>query len=44
MRHINSLKNNQQFQNVFNNGKSFANRYLVMYTVENHLDENRLGI
>ena len=44
MRHINSLKNNQQFQNDFNNGKSFANRYLVMYTVENHLDENRLGI
>lgn len=44
MRHINSLKNNQQFQYVFNNGKSFANRYLVMYTVENHLDENRLGI
>lgn len=44
MRHINSLKNNQQFQYVFNNGKSFANRYLVMYTVENNLDENRLGI
>ena len=44
MRHINSLKNNQQFQNVFSNGKSFANRYIVMYVVENHLGENRLGI
>ena len=25
-------------------GKSYANRYLVMYVLENHTDRNRLGI
>lgn len=39
-----SLKKNTDFQYVYQNGKSFANRYLVMYVVENHQDQNRLGI
>ena len=39
-----SLKNNRDFQVVYKNGKSFANKYLVMYVLENGTDCNRLGI
>lgn len=39
-----SLKKNHQFQFVFRNGKSYANKYLVMYVKENGLSENRIGI
>ncbi len=39
-----SLKNYQNFQNVYKNGKSFANKYLVMYILENRTDINRVGI
>ena len=39
-----SLKKNHQFQFVYKNGKSFANKYLVMYVKENSLDINRIGI
>lgn len=39
-----SLKNNRDFQNVYKNGKSFADRYLVMYILENGTDMNRVGI
>ena len=39
-----SLKKNRQFQFVFRNGKSYANKYLVMYVKENGLDKNRIGI
>ncbi len=39
-----SLKNYQQFDYVYKNGKSFANRYLVMYIIKNDLPYNRLGI
>ena len=39
-----SLKKNHQFQFVYKNGKSFANKYLVMYVKENGLDINRIGI
>ena len=39
-----SLKKNHQFQFVFRNGKSYANKYLVMYVKENGLDKNRIGI
>lgn len=40
----NSLKKNADFQRVYNNGKSKANKYLVMYFLENGLETNRLGI
>ena len=40
----NSLKNTEQFQTVYREGKSLANRYLVMYLYENHTDGNRVGI
>ena len=39
-----SLKKNRDFQNVYRNGKSYANKYLVMYVLENNIGINRLGI
>lgn len=39
-----SLKKYNDFQNVYKNGKSYANKYLVMYVYENRTDINRLGI
>ena len=44
MKFSESLKKNKDFSRVYNNGKSFANRYLVMYVLENHTPNNRLGI
>lgn len=40
----NSLKKNADFQRVYNEGKSKANKYLVMYVLDNNSDDNRLGI
>ena len=39
-----SLKKNHQFQFVYKSGKSYANKYLVMYVKENGLGKNRIGI
>lgn len=39
-----SLKKNRDFQNVYRNGKSYANRLLVMYTLKNGMEKNRFGI
>lgn len=39
-----SLKKNRDFQIVYKNGRSFANKYLVMYVIKNDSDRNRLGI
>ena len=44
MKFSTSLKKNKDFQVVYKNGTSKANRYLVMYVYENGLSENRLGI
>ena len=44
MKFSTSLKKNEQFQHVYKNGRSKANRYLVMYVVENNQNINRLGI
>ena len=44
MKHSESLKKNIYFQNVYKNGKSYANKYLVMYVLENDLNKNRIGI
>jgi len=44
MKNIDSLKKTQQFQFVYKNGRSYVNKYLVMYIKENGLDHNRLGI
>lgn len=39
-----SLKKNYDFQKVYTKGKSYANRYLVMYLLKNKLEKNRIGI
>lgn len=44
MRFSESLKKNHQFQFVYKNGKSYANKYLVMYVKENGTEGNRIGI
>ena len=35
---------NRDFQTVYKKGKSYANKYLVMYILKNNTEENRLGI
>ncbi|MDE6926518.1 MAG: ribonuclease P protein component [Acetatifactor sp.] len=44
MRFSESLKKNHQFQFVYKYGKSYANKYLVMYVKENGMEKNRIGI
>ena len=39
-----SLKKNKDFQIVYRTGRSYANRFLVMYIRKNDLNRNRLGI
>lgn len=38
------IRKNIEFLNVYRHGKSYANKYLVMYVLNNKLDENRFGI
>ena len=44
MKRSESLKKYDEFRNVYQNGRSFANKYLVMYILKNERTENRLGI
>ena len=44
MKDYDSLKKNSDFQKVYKEGKSKANKYLVMYVLKNDLSMNRLGI
>ncbi len=44
MKNIDSLKNYNEFKNVYENGKSYANKYLVMYVIKNEDSRQRLGI
>lgn len=44
MKNSDSLKKNRDFQLVYKNGTSLANKYLVMYVYRNQLEKNRLGI
>ena len=44
MKFSESLKKSADFQKVYREGRSCANRYLVLYVLENHTDRNRLGI
>lgn len=39
-----SLKKNRDFQKVYRRGKSNANKYLIMYLLQNESERNRLGI
>lgn len=44
MKFSESLKKNTDFQKVYRQGTSAANKYLVMYILENQLEKNRIGI
>lgn len=44
MKFSESLKKNIDFQKVYCEGKSYANRYLVMYVLQNVTERNRIGI
>ena len=44
MKFSESLKKNSDFKNVYTHGKSYANKYLIMYVLENDLGINRIGI
>ena len=44
MKFSESLKRSEDFQNVYTEGKSYANRYLVMYVLRNETEKNRFGI
>lgn len=39
-----SIKKNREFVDVYHHGKSYANKYLVMYVLNNDFGENRFGI
>jgi len=38
------LKKDSDFRKVYKKGKSVANKYLVMYVLENELENSRVGI
>lgn len=44
MKYSESLKKNKDFQNVYKHGISYANKYLVMYVLDNKTSQNQLGI
>ncbi len=44
MKFSESLKRNKDFQLVYKNGKSYANKHLVMYLLNNSSKCNRIGI
>ncbi len=44
MKFSESLKKTSDFQVVYKNRKSKANKYLIMYVHRNNLDINRIGI
>ena len=39
-----SLKKYGDFQRVYKKGKSYANKYLIMYILEQNTQRNRIGI
>ena len=39
-----SMKKTGEFRNVYENGKSYANKYIVLYVWKNGTDFNKLGI
>lgn len=39
-----SLKKNRDFQRVYREGNSYANKYLVMYVLRQDTQRNRIGI
>ena len=44
MKNFNSIKKNEEFKYIYKNGKSYANKYLVMYVSDRDTSVNRIGI
>ncbi|MDO5151239.1 MAG: ribonuclease P protein component [Oscillospiraceae bacterium] len=44
MKYFDKIRKNNEFRVVYENGKSRANKYLVMYILENNMQINRIGI
>ena len=44
MKKIETLKMNYEFKNVFNKGKYYIGKQVILYDLDNKLDYNRLGI
>lgn len=44
MKYAESLKKNYEFRIVYRKGKSFANKFLVVYKYRNNKTNNRIGI
>ena len=44
MKRFPSVKKNSEFQVIYRNGTSYANRLLVMYVMKTGEEENRIGI
>ncbi len=44
MKFTGSLRKNRDFQTVYREGKSYADKYLIMYVRPNGTKQNRLGI
>ena len=41
---VESIRKNEDFRTCYKSGKSYANKYLVVYVRENGTDHNRIGI
>ena len=41
---VNSIKKNEEFREIYHSGKSYANKYLVMYVRRSESETGRLGI
>ncbi len=39
-----SIRNSAEFHRVYHSGKSYVNKYFIMYVLKNETDVNRFGI
>ncbi len=44
MKQTQSIKSNEDFKEIYRTGKSYANKYLIMYVKRNDTETNRIGI
>jgi len=44
MKHTETIKRNEDYREIYRTGKSYANKYLIMYVRRNDTTYNRIGI
>lgn len=44
MKQSETLRSNEDFKEIYRTGKSYANKYLIMYVRKNDTGRNRIGI